>query len=74
MPRYLDPKNDLVFKKIFPTENVPELPNVEKRSIVDVRCYDQYQRHFIVEMQMAFTKHFMQRLLYNVTSVYNATN
>jgi len=99
MPRYLDPKNDLVFKKIFgrhpnllisflnavlplpegkviekieylPTENVPELPNVEKRSIVDVRCYDQYQRHFIVEMQMAFTQHFMQRLLYNVTSVY----
>ncbi|MCD8524764.1 MAG: Rpn family recombination-promoting nuclease/putative transposase [Gammaproteobacteria bacterium] len=99
MPRYLDPKNDLVFKKIFgrhpnllvsflnavlplpegkvierveylPTENVPELPKIEKRSIVDVRCYDQYQRHFIVEMQMAFTQHFIQRLLYNVTSVY----
>ncbi|MCD8573796.1 MAG: Rpn family recombination-promoting nuclease/putative transposase [Gammaproteobacteria bacterium] len=25
---------------------------------------------FIVEMQMAFTQHFIQRLLYNVTSVY----
>jgi predicted transposase/invertase (TIGR01784 family) len=99
MPRYLDPKNDLVFKKIFgrhpnllvsflnallplpagkviksveylPAENVPDLPKVEKRSIVDVRCYDQDNRHFIVEMQMAFTQHFMQRLLYNVTSVY----
>ena len=99
MPRYLDPKNDLVFKKIFgrhpnllvsflnavlplpvgkviksieylPTENVPELPKIEKRSIVDVRCYDQDNRHFIVEMQMAFTQHFMRRLLYNVTSVY----
>jgi len=99
MARYLDPKNDLVFKKIFgrhpnllisflnavlplpsgkviekveylPTENVPELPKIEKRSIVDVRCYDQHKRHFIVEMQMAFSKHFMQRLLYNVTSVY----
>jgi len=99
MPRYLDPKNDLVFKKIFgrhptllmsflnavlplpvgkiiekieylPAENVPELPKVEKRSIVDVRCYDQRGRHFIVEMQMAFSTHFMQRFLYNVTSVY----
>ena len=99
MSRYLDPKNDLVFKKIFgrhptllisflnavlplpkgkiiqdleylPTENVPDLPKVEKRSIVDVRCYDQDKRHFIVEMQMAFSKHFMRRFIYNATSVY----
>lgn len=99
MPRYLDPKSDLVFKKVFgkhpallksflnavlplpaegliesleylSAENVPDLPGVEKRSIVDVRCYDQRGRHFIVEMQMAWSKHFMQRFLFNIASVY----
>ena len=99
MARYLDPKNDLVFKKVFdkrpallksflnavmplPTEalierleylspeNVPDIPNVEKRSVVDVRCFDQKGRHFIVEMQMAWSKHFMQRFLFNTASVY----
>lgn len=99
MTRYLDPKSDLVFKKVFdkrpellksflnavlplPTdglierleylspENVPDIPNVEKRSVVDVRCFDQRGRHFIVEMQMAWSKHFMQRFLFNTASVY----
>lgn len=99
MSRYLDPKSDLVFKKVFDKqpallksflnavlplpvgglienleylspENVPDLPKVEKRSIVDVRCYDQKGRHFIVEMQMAWSKHFMQRFLFNIASVY----
>ncbi len=99
MLRYLDPKSDLVFKKVFgkhpvllksflnavlplpvggliesleylSPENVPDLPKVEKRSIVDVRCYDQKGRHFIVEMQMAWSKHFMQRFLFNIASVY----
>jgi predicted transposase/invertase (TIGR01784 family) len=99
MPRYLDPKSDFVFKKVFgkhpallksflnavlplpegghiesleylSAENVPDLPKVEKRSIVDVRCYDQKGRHFIVEMQMAWSRHFMQRFLFNIASVY----
>ena len=98
MPRYLNPKSDLVFKKIFgghpellksflnavlplPTgcliesleylssENIPEIPEF-KHSVVDVRCFDQQQRHFIVEMQMSWSKHFMQRLLFNTASVY----
>jgi len=79
MPPYLDPKNDLVFKKIFgrhpnllisflnavlplpagkviksieylPTKNVPELPKIGKRSIVDVRCYDQDKRHLLIRV------------------------
>ena len=98
MARYLDPKSDLVFKKIFgghpvllksflnavlplPTdcfiedleylssENIPEIPEF-KHSVVDVRCFDQEGRHFIVEMQMSWSKHFMQRLLFNTASVY----
>lgn len=99
MARYLDPKSDLVFKKVFgkhpallksflnavlplpaggliesleylSPENVPDLPKIEKRSIVDVCCYDQRGRHFIVEMQMAWSRHFMQRFLFNIASVY----
>lgn len=98
MPRYLDPKSDLVFKKIFgghpvllksflnavlplpagcliddleylSSENIPEIPEF-KHSVVDVRCFDQEGRHFIVEMQMSWSKHFMQRLLFNTASVY----
>lgn len=35
-----------------------------------VQCYDQHGRHFIVEMQMAWSKHFMRRFLFNTASVY----
>jgi len=98
MSRYLDPKSDLVFKKIFaghpnllksflnavlplpesgliesleylPADNIPEIPEF-KHSIVDVRCFDKQGRHFIVEMQMSWSKHFMQRLLFNAASIY----
>ena len=76
--KYLDPKNDLTFRKIFgehpnimksflnsilPLDEgqfietityedsslIPELPEL-KRSIVDVRCTDNHNRQFIVEM------------------------
>ena len=96
MPRYLDPKNDLVFKKIFgqhpellksflnailplpqdcvieslvylPSENVPELAAL-KYSIVDVRCFDNHDRHFIVEMQLQWTGDFIKRMLLNLHS------
>jgi len=98
MPRYLDPKSDLVFKKIFgghpellksflnailplpedcqimdlaylPTENIPEIPGF-KYTIVDVRCQDNYGRFFIVEMQIQWSRHFMQRMLFNTASLY----
>jgi len=98
MPRYLSPKSDLVFKKVFgqhpellksflnavlplpdgcfiedltylPPENVPEIKNL-KYSIVDVRCLDNRGRHFIAEMQLQWTKHFIQRMLYNTTLAY----
>ena len=76
--RYLDPKNDLTFKRIFgehpdllisllnalmPFEKgrhikrieylspEPQIPSL-KNSIVDVKCKDNEDRQFIIEMQM----------------------
>ncbi len=98
MPRYLSPKSDLVFKKIFgehpdllmsflnallplpsdciiedlsylPTEHVPEIPGF-KYTIVDVRCRDNKGRYFIVEMQMSWSKYFMQRMIFNTAATY----
>ena len=95
---YLDPKNDLTFKKIFgqhphllisflnamlplpddsfiesleylPADMVPEIP-LMKYSIVDVRCKDNRGRQFIVEMQLAWTTGFMQRVLFNASKAY----
>jgi predicted transposase/invertase (TIGR01784 family) len=96
--RYLDPKNDMTFKKVFgqhphllksflnallplkedeqivdleylPAEMVPDIP-LSKNTIVDVRCFDQKGRQFIVEMQMHWTTSFMQRVLFNASKAY----
>ena len=96
--RYLDPKNDLTFKKVFgqhphllrsflnaliplkpgqqivslqylPTELVPDIPAL-KHSIVDVRCTDNFNRQFIVEMQMLWTDSFKTRILFNASKAY----
>ena len=98
MARYLDPKSDLTFKKIFlfylyllksilnavlpllvyclidtlcylSPENVPRTP-IAKYSIVDVRCFDNHGRQFIVEMQIDWTPDFIQRMLFNAASTY----
>lgn len=97
--RYLDPKADLTFKKVFgehrdlvisllnallpfdredeqikeveylPTEMVPDNP-LRKNSIVDVRCRDQKDRQFIVEMQMIWSPEFKQRVMFNAAKAY----
>ncbi len=96
--KYLDPKTDLTFKKIFaghpdllisllnallplkrnqqiksieylPTELVPVDP-LHKDTIVDVRCRDVEGRQFVVEMQMAWTDAFKQRVLFNASKAY----
>ena len=98
MERYLDPKADLTFKRVFgehpdlvrsflnallpleageeierveylPAELVPENP-LRKNSIVDVRCRDNRGRQFIVEMQMAWSPEFRQRVLFNAAKAY----
>ena len=96
--KYLDPKADLTFKKIFaghpdllisllnallplkrnqqiksieylPTELVPVDP-LHKDTIVDLRCRDVEGRQFVVEMQMAWTDAFKQRVLFNASKAY----
>ena len=96
--RYLDPRADLTFKRIFGehkdlvisllnallpldddhlvksveyilVEMVPDNP-LKKNSIVDVRCHDQDGRQFLVEMQMIWSKEFMQRVLFNASKAY----
>ncbi len=98
MERYLDPKADLTFKRVFgghpdlvrsflnallPLEAGEEIESVEylspelvpenplrKNSIVDVRCRDNRGRQFIVEMQMAWSPEFQQRVLFNAAKAY----
>jgi predicted transposase/invertase (TIGR01784 family) len=98
MSRYLDPKADVVFKKIFgehpkllisflnallplspnspivsltylQNEQVPVIPEF-KRTIADVKCTDAKGRVFIVEMQMNWTYHFKQRLLFGTSQAF----
>jgi predicted transposase/invertase (TIGR01784 family) len=97
--RYLDPKIDLAFKRLFgehadllisllnalmplpadapiesieylPAESIPEIPALEKYSIVDVRCRDKLGRFFIVEMQMLWSADFKKRMLFSGTHAY----
>jgi predicted transposase/invertase (TIGR01784 family) len=97
MAHYLDPKNDLTFKRVFgehkhlcmslinnmlPLENpivsieyqtgelIPELTDVLRNTIVDVRCTDAIGRQFIVEMQMFWSESFKSRVLLNASKAY----
>jgi predicted transposase/invertase (TIGR01784 family) len=97
MAHYLDPKNDLTFKRVFgehkhlcmslinsmlPLEKpivsieyqtgelIPELANVLRHTIVDVRCTDEAGQQFIVEMQMYWTESFKSRVLLNASKAY----
>ncbi|MDR2234330.1 MAG: Rpn family recombination-promoting nuclease/putative transposase [Tannerella sp.] len=97
MAHYLDPKNDLTFKRVFgehkhlcmslinsmlPLKNpivsieyqtgelLPELTDVLRNTIVDVRCTDSDGRHFIVEMQLLWSESFKSRVLLNASKAY----
>jgi len=48
---------------------IPILPEL-KHSIVDVRCTDNFDRIFIVEMQMYWTSSFASRMLFNSSKAY----
>ena len=94
MAHYLDPKNDITFKRVFgehkhlcmslinsmlplesPIESieyqtgelVPELADLLKHTIVDVRCTDLNGRTFIVEMQLYWSESFKTRVLLNAS-------
>jgi predicted transposase/invertase (TIGR01784 family) len=97
MANYLDPKNDLTFKRVFGQhkhlcislinsmiqfdnpivsieydtgELIPELANVLRNTIVDVRCTDSEGRQFIVEIQMYWSESFKSRVLLNASKAY----
>ena len=97
MAQYLDPKNDLTFKRVFgehkhlcmsllnsmlPFETpivsieyqtgelIPELVDVLRNSVVDVRCTDADGRQFIVEMQLFWSESFKSRVLLNASKAY----
>jgi predicted transposase/invertase (TIGR01784 family) len=97
MAHYLDPKNDLTFKRVFGEhknlcmslinsmlplkqpivsieyqtgELIPELVDVLRNTIVDVRCTDSIGRQFLVEMQMFWNDSFKSRVLLNASKAY----
>ena len=64
-----DESEFIVSLEYLPGEQVPDIPLI-KNSIVDVRCKDASGRQFIVEMQMAWTNAFLQRVLFNASKAY----
>ncbi len=93
---FLDPKNDVAFKKIFgddgrkhltiaalndflekkegqritditflDTANLPEFID-GKKSFVDIRCFDQAKKNYIIEMQIVNEFNFLKRAEYYV--------
>jgi predicted transposase/invertase (TIGR01784 family) len=53
----------------MPPEMVPDIPG-KKNSVVDVRCYDNHKRQFIIEMQMKWDDFFYNRILFNGSKAY----
>jgi len=53
-------------------EMLPDIPDVLKLSVVDVRCTDMQGRQFIVEMQFAWKTNFQKRVLLNASKAYSA--
>jgi len=97
MAHFLDPKNDLTFKRVFGEhkhlcksllnsmlmfkepivdieyqtgELIPELVDVLRNTIVDVRCTDTTGRQFLVEMQLFWNESFKSRVLLNASKAY----
>ena len=53
----------------LPADLTPETPT-KKFSIVDVRCRDNYERQFIIEMQMYWDNVFYNRIVFNAGKAY----
>jgi predicted transposase/invertase (TIGR01784 family) len=51
-------------------ELIPELTEVLKHTIVDVRCTDSDQRQFIVKIQLLWSESFKSRVLLNASKAY----
>lgn len=62
----LDEDGQITSVEYLPSEMIPDNP-LKKDSVVDVRCTDQQQRQFIVEMQLYWNEFFQQRVLLNAS-------
>ena len=62
----LDSDGQITSLEYVTPEMVPENPS-KKNSIVDVRCTDQKDRQFIVEMQLHWNEGFKQRVVFNAS-------
>ena len=62
----LGPDEQIAHLEYITPEMVPENP-AKKNSVVDVRCYDQTGRQFIVEMQMEWNESFKNRVVLNAS-------
>ena len=66
----LPPDAPIESLEYLPAEQAPEIPGLEKSSIVDVKCTDTNGRIFIVEMQMHWSASFMQRMVFSGSQAY----
>ena len=62
----LGPDEQITHVEYISPEMVPDNP-AKKNSVVDVRCYDQMERQFIVEMQMEWNESFKHRVVLNAS-------
>jgi predicted transposase/invertase (TIGR01784 family) len=65
----LESERQIVEVEYLPSELAPETPT-KKYSIVDVRCRDNFDRQFIVEMQMFWRSDFYNRIVFNAGKAY----
>ena len=102
LTKFLNPKNDVAFKKIFGTPKNQDIlihflndmlifksgkpilevtflktiqdPDIatQKVSIVDIMCTDELGNQYIVEMQVADSKHFIKRAQYYAAKAYSS--
>ncbi len=62
-------ENPVIEIEYLTNELLPEA-NDDKSTIVDVRCTDSHNRHFILEMQLLHQHYFQKRVFFNAARVY----
>ena len=63
-------QNPIVSIEYQTGELVPELTDILRNTIVDIRCTDTEGRQFLVEMQLFWNESFKSRVLFNASKAY----
>ncbi len=66
----LEPDAQIQTIEYLSPEQIPQIPGMQKRSILDVKCQDQKGRIFIVEMQMYWSASFAKRIVFEASQAY----